>query len=181
MTASKENYSLAYEAWVSFLKGCTITVLISLVLLFVYSLFDFYIIQNIHHFIQNADAWDPWLSEVKRNWNIIAFAAVMFFVVGFLQFIFIALPISSRISKGLETDSSRSSRFYITSGALIACLPWVIIVLVVILLEKLPWQALASLPFSISPILLTGLLSGAILKKRLKKLVIGSSIEISIK
>lgn len=61
------KYSLAKEAFKSFLIGCTLSLLTGVTVLLFYSLFSFNIVQNLSFFIRNAEAWDPWLAEFDRN------------------------------------------------------------------------------------------------------------------
>jgi hypothetical protein len=64
MTKTKIQYSLASEAFKSFLRGFSLSVLIGILLWLAYTAFSEKVFQNIFFFMQNSSAWDPWLAEI---------------------------------------------------------------------------------------------------------------------
>jgi hypothetical protein len=105
------------------------------------------------------------------------FSSFLIFMVGFFQYLIIALPISHFMSSSLENDAKRSWAFYVLSGALIGGGPWWI-------LGYFMFDSrtdMGSLLAVLAPGLTIWLLAGAILKRRLIKLAAATSIENSIK
>lgn len=149
--------------------GCTLSLLTAGVLLLIYSLFEANIIQNIGYFMQNGDAWVPWRTEVDRNSGIILFTAFMCYAVGLIQFLVLVLPFAFWISKGLEIDQQRSWLFFVATGALIGSAPWVAWVAFSSYYENWDMESAALL---LCPGLTTGLVSGALLKRRLNILAL---------
>jgi hypothetical protein len=99
--------------------------------------------------------------------------SVFIFIIALLQYLALAVPISSFMSQGLESDAKRSWIFYTTSGALIGGGPWWILGFF-ILDEKADF---GSLFVFLAPALSIGLFAGAVLKYRLIKLVKATDIE----
>jgi hypothetical protein len=178
MTISKKQYSLAGEAFKSFLKGFPFSLVIDLVIWLTYLAFSTNLLHHRFFLLLNPNAWDAWKLEVARFSGLIPFSFFMFFLVGMIQFFLICFPFAKWVSKGLEADARRSTLFYLTSGVLMGAGPWILLVLI---FAKPTIEALNDNAFFIFPSLATGLITGAILKHRLIKLAAASSIENSIK
>jgi hypothetical protein len=178
MTISKKQYSLVGEAFKSFLRGFPFSLIVDLVIWLTYLAFSTNLLHHRFFLLLNLDAWDTWKLEVARFSGLIPFSLVMFFLVGMIQFFLICFPFAKWVSKGLQEDARRSALFYVTSGVLVGAGPWILLILI---FAKPTIEALNDNAFFIFPSLATGLITGAILKRRLVKLAEASGIEISIK
>jgi hypothetical protein len=98
----------------------------------------------------------------------------MFLLVGAIQFVVIALPVSIFVSKGLHTDANRSCFFYATTGLLLGIAPWLVVALIGSNGTFTPIEDTVSLLY---PGLSTGLFAGVMLKHQLTKLAAGAGIE----
>jgi hypothetical protein len=172
MTISQKNYSLAKEAFKSFLIGFPLSLIADLLFWFIYMAFGTNLLHHRFFLLLNLNAWEVWKTELVRNSGLIPFMFVGFFLVGLIQFFLICLPFAIGTSKGIEADAGHSMRYYLTAGAIMGGGPWMLLVLILSFNTIAPFGVAS---FFIFPSLTAGIIASAFLKHRLNKLAASSS------
>jgi hypothetical protein len=167
MSVTQVEYSLASEAFKSFLRSFPLSLIVDLLLWLIYLAFSTNLLHHRFSFLLNIDAWQVWKDEVARYAGFVPLTFIMFFLVGMIQFLAVCLPFAKWISKGLQVDAGRSWLFYVASGALMGGGPWILFVLT---FANHTVEAFGANAIFVYPSLTAGLIAGAVLKYRLVKL-----------
>jgi hypothetical protein len=174
MTLTQKKYSLASEAFTSFLTGFPLSLIADLLFWLVYMAFDTNLLHHRFFLLLNLNAWDMWKLELARNAGLIPVTFIMFFLVGGIQFLLLCLPFAKWTSQGLQGDAGRGTPYYLAAGALLGGGPWLLLVSI-LLFHTI--ESFGEAAFLIFPSLTAGIIAGAVLKLRLIKLAASSGIE----